>query len=39
MDQRKDASEPKAERKLEWESPVMEEVTERVMAQPYIRFT
>jgi hypothetical protein len=24
---------------LVWETPVLEEVTERVMAQPYIRFT
>jgi hypothetical protein len=32
----KDAS---AEKKQDWEKPVLEEVTERVMAQPYIRFT
>lgn len=28
-----------AEPKPEWEAPTMEEVSERVMAQPYIRFT
>ena len=27
------------EQKKDWETPVLEEVTERVMAQPYIRFT
>lgn len=25
--------------KPEWETPVIDEVTDRVMAQPYIRFT
>lgn len=25
--------------KLDWEKPQIEEVTEQVMAQPYIRFT
>ncbi len=25
--------------KLAWETPSLEEVSERVMAQPYIRFT
>lgn len=25
--------------KLEWETPCLEEVSQRVMAQPYIRFT
>ncbi len=25
--------------KLEWEKPSLEEVSQRVMAQPYIRFT
>ena len=29
----------KASKKLAWETPKMEEVSERVMAQPYIRFT
>ena len=29
----------KAEAKLVWETPLLEEVSERVMAQPYIRFT
>jgi hypothetical protein len=28
-----------ASKKLVWETPKMEEVSERVMAQPYIRFT
>jgi hypothetical protein len=36
---RKTASEEKSDRKPEWETPVIDEVTERVMAQPYIRFT
>ena len=29
----------KPEQKLAWETPSLEEVSERVMAQPYIRFT
>lgn len=29
----------KVEEKQDWETPVLEEVTEQVMAQPYIRFT
>lgn len=29
----------KASEKLVWETPSLEEVSERVMAQPYIRFT
>ncbi len=29
----------KADEKLAWETPSLEEVSERVMAQPYIRFT
>lgn len=29
----------KASEKLAWETPCLEEVSERVMAQPYIRFT
>jgi hypothetical protein len=29
----------KSEPKQAWEAPCMEEVSERVMAQPYIRFT
>lgn len=28
-----------AEPKLAWEKPCLEEVSQRVMAQPYIRFT
>lgn len=28
-----------AAEKLAWETPSLEEVSERVMAQPYIRFT
>ena len=27
------------EQKLAWEKPSLEEVSQRVMAQPYIRFT
>jgi hypothetical protein len=27
------------ERKLDWETPRMEDVSEQVTAQPYIRFT
>ena len=29
----------KAEELLTWETPKMEDVSEQVMAQPYIRFT
>lgn len=29
----------KADKKPVWQTPCLEEVTERVMAQPYIRFT
>ncbi|MFA6316892.1 MAG: hypothetical protein WC943_05685 [Elusimicrobiota bacterium] len=29
----------KADKKPVWQTPSLEEVTERVMAQPYIRFT
>ena len=40
----KDEQEAKAERVraselLNWETPKMEDVSEQVMAQPYIRFT
>ena len=28
-----------AAKKLDWETPKMEDVSEQVMAQPYIRFT
>lgn len=27
------------DRRVEWETPKMEDVSEQVMAQPYIRFT
>jgi len=30
---------PMAGDKLQWETPKMEDVSEEVMAQPYIRFT
>lgn len=39
MNEQKTGANVAAEEKLEWEKPVMEEVSERVMAQPYIRFT
>ena len=29
----------KASERLNWETPKMEDVSEQVMAQPYIRFT
>jgi hypothetical protein len=29
----------KAGEKLDWETPKLEDVSEQVMAQPYIRFT
>ncbi len=33
------ADETKPREKRDWETPVMEDVSEQVMAQPYIRFT
>jgi len=39
MDERNIVTDVKAEAKLAWETPSIEEVTDRVMAQPYIRFT
>lgn len=39
MNDQKTVTEDKAEPKLVWETPSLEEVSERVMAQPYIRFT
>ncbi len=40
MNDQKNVSEAKAKaEKLAWETPSLEEVSERVMAQPYIRFT
>jgi hypothetical protein len=39
MEQRKTVADVKADEKLSWETPSIEEVTDRVMAQPYIRFT
>ncbi len=39
MQDRKTVAEGKEDQKPEWETPSMEEVTDRVMAQPYIRFT
>ena len=35
----KSAEPTDAARKSAWETPKMEEVSEQVMAQPYIRFT
>ncbi len=29
----------KPQQKLDWETPKLEDVSEQVMAQPYIRFT
>lgn len=29
----------KSQEKRDWETPTMEDVSEQVMAQPYIRFT
>lgn len=31
--------EPAPAQKLKWETPKLEDVSEQVMAQPYIRFT
>lgn len=40
MNDQKTVSDAKAKAaKLAWETPSLEEVSERVMAQPYIRFT
>jgi len=39
MEDRKTVADVKAGEKPAWETPCIEEVTERVMAQPYIRFT
>jgi hypothetical protein len=40
MNDQKTVSDVKAKgEKLAWETPCLEEVSERVMAQPYIRFT
>jgi hypothetical protein len=39
MNDQKTVTDAKASPKLAWETPSMEEVSERVMAQPYIRFT
>ena len=35
----KKSAKSKARTKLKWETPKMEDVSEQVMAQPYIRFT
>lgn len=32
-------SEAKPQQKVDWETPKLEDVSEQVMAQPYIRFT
>jgi hypothetical protein len=39
MSDQKTVSDAKAKDKQAWEAPCFEEVSERVMAQPYIRFT
>jgi hypothetical protein len=39
MDERNAVNDVKADEKPAWETPSIEEVTDRVMAQPYIRFT
>jgi len=39
MDDRNTVADGKAGEKPDWETPCIEEVTDRVMAQPYIRFT
>ena len=39
MDERNTVTDVKADETLAWETPSIEEVTDRVMAQPYIRFT
>ena len=33
------AEEKRPREKIQWETPLMEDVSEQVMAQPYIRFT
>jgi hypothetical protein len=37
--QREPADKPQEDGKPQWETPRMEDVSEEVMAQPYIRFT
>lgn len=39
MNDQKTVADAKTEPKIAWETPLIEEVSERVMAQPYIRFT
>lgn len=39
MDECNSVKDEKACEKPEWETPSIEEVTDRVMAQPYISFT
>ena len=39
MNEQKTTSSVAVEEKLVWEKPSLEEVSQRVMAQPYIRFT
>lgn len=34
-----EAQEVRPQEKVDWETPRMEDVSEQVMAQPYIRFT
>ncbi len=35
----KKSGDAKPQEKIEWETPKLEDVSEQVMAQPYIRFT
>jgi hypothetical protein len=37
--QQRTPRQPEHTDKLDWETPKMEDVSEQVMAQPYIRFT
>jgi len=38
-EQQESRTEQAAPERLDWETPKMEDVSEQVMAQPYIRFT
>lgn len=37
--QEDDLKKEKLEEKSEWEKPTLEDVSQKIMAQPYIRFT
>lgn len=34
-----DTAAPASQEQIDWQTPVLEDVSEQVMAQPYIRFT